>query len=153
ALLTAQGSGQPPLINGDAFSAQLFGLLDANGDGAISQSEFDAVFSKNGDTTKADAIFAQLDANHDGNVIPDELTNALSGQGVGAQGGPDDGGPQVHHHRHHHHGLGGPGGANSLMGTSDPNDPFSTSSSSSSNDPFAGDTSQTVTNTDGSTTT
>src|SRR5262249_29558264 len=35
ALLTAQGSGQPPLINGEAFSAQLFGLLDANGDGAI----------------------------------------------------------------------------------------------------------------------
>jgi len=151
AMLSVQGQGQTPLVNGDAFSAQLFGMLDGNGDGAISQSEFDSVFGKNGDTTKADALFAQLDANHDGNVSPDELTNALSGQG---DVGQDDGSQQVHHRRHHHHGLGGMGDVNSLMGDSnDPNDPFSIGSSSSSNDPFAGDTSQTVTNTDGSSTT
>src|SRR5262252_5218370 len=148
ALLTVQGDAQTPVVNGDAFSAQLFSMLDANGDGAISQSEFESVFNKNGDTTKADAIFAQLDANRDGNVSPDELTAALSGQG---QGGQDDGSQQVHHHRHHHHGLGGMAGATSLMGgSSDPNDPFSTDSS---DDPFAADTSKTVTNSDGSTTT
>lgn len=150
ALLTAQGDAQTPVVNGDAFSAQLFSMLDANGDGSISQSEFEQVFNKNGDTTKADAIFAQLDANHDGNVSPDELTAALSGQG---QGGQDDGSQQVHHHRHHHHGLGGMAGADSPMGGSgDPNDPSSIGSSNSSNDPFAGDTSQTVTNADGSST-
>jgi hypothetical protein len=154
ALLTVQGDSQTPVVNGDAFSQKLFSMLDANGDGSISQSEFDSIFNKNGDTTKADAIFAKLDANHDGNVSPDELTNALSGQGDVGQGGQDDGGQQVHHRRHHHHGLGGLGGANSPMGgSSNPNDPFSTNSSSSSNDPFAGDTSQTVTNTDGSSTT
>ena len=144
ALLTVQGNGQT-LVNGDAFSQQLFSMLDANGDGSISQSEFDSIFSKNGDTSKADAIFAQLDANHDGNVSPDELTNALSGQGQGGQ----DGG-QVHHRRHHHHGLGGLGGASSSGGSGDSNDPFSTNGS---NDPFTGDQSQTVTNSDGSSTT
>ena len=60
----------------------------------------DSIFSKNGDTTKADAIFAKLDANHDGKVSPDELTNALSGQGQ------DDGGQQVQHRRRHHHRCG-----------------------------------------------
>jgi hypothetical protein len=146
ALLTVQGDSQTPLVNGDAFSQKLFSMLDANGDGSISQSEFDSIFNKNGDTTKADAIFAQLDANHDGNVSSDELTAALSGQG-----GQGDGGPQGLHHRHHHHGLGGLGDANSPMGGSgNSNDPFSTDAS---NDPFAGDTSKSVTNSDGSTTT
>src|SRR5690242_5700240 len=65
ALLTVQGDGQTPMVNGDAFSQQLFSMLDANSDGSISQSEFEQVFNKNGDTTKADAIFGQLDANHD----------------------------------------------------------------------------------------
>src|SRR5690348_6225701 len=117
ALLSVQGSGQT-LVDGDAFSTQLFGMIDGNGDGAISQSEFDSVFGRNGDTTKADALFARLDANHDGNVSPDELTNALSGQGQ------DDASQQVHHRRHHHHGLGSMGAANSPMGGSDdPNDP------------------------------
>jgi hypothetical protein len=46
------------------------------------------------------------------------------------------------------------GGSNSPMGgSSDPNDPFSVGSSGASSDPFAGDTSQTVTNQDGSSTT
>jgi EF-hand domain pair len=148
ALLSAQGNGQTPVVNGDAFSAQLFSMLDANHDGSISQSEFDAAFAKNGDTTKADAIFAKLDANHDGNVSPDELTNALSGQGDGGQGGQDGGGQQVHHHRRHH-GVADLGGANSPTGAGgSSNDPFS------SNDPLgSGDSSQTVTNTDGSSTT
>jgi hypothetical protein len=145
ALLTVQGNGQTPLVNGDAFSQQLFSMLDSNGDGSISKSELESVFSRNGDTTKADAIFAQLDANHDGNVSPDELTAALSGQGQNGQ----DGWSQVHHR--HHHGLGALGGASSpLGGSGGSNDP---SSAGSSSDPFAGDQSQTVTNSDGSQTT
>ncbi len=152
ALLVAQGSsGQTPIVNGDAFSQQLFSLLDGNGDGSISQSEFEAAIGQNGNTSQADAIFGQLDANHDGSVTPDELTAALSGQGQDAAGGAQ----QAHHH-HHHHGMGGMGGANASSSSSDPNDPFSTStsnSSGSSTDPFAGDQSQTVTNADGSSTT
>jgi hypothetical protein len=148
-LLSVQGDAQTPVVNGDAFSSKLFGLLDTNGDGAVSQSEMDAIFSKNGDTTKADAIFAKLDANHDGSVSPDELTNALSGEGQGAQAGQGDQGPEVQH-RHRHHHLADLIGASSPTGGSNSNDPFS---SNSSNDPFAGDSSQTVTNSDGSSTT
>src|SRR5215471_3194089 len=76
ALLAVQGQGQAPLVNGDAFSTQLFSLLDGNGDGGVSQSEFAAAFGQNGNTAAADAIFTQLDANHDGTVSQDELTNA-----------------------------------------------------------------------------
>jgi hypothetical protein len=143
ALLAAQGNGQPPVVNGDAFSAKLFSMLDTNGDGAISQSEMDSIFNKNGDTTKADAIFAKLDANHDGKVSPDELTKALSGQGQ------DDGGQLIQHRRRHHH-VADLGSANALMGGGNPADPLG---SNTSNDPFAGDKSQTVTNADGSSTT
>ena len=146
ALLSVQGNSQTPMVNGDAFSTQLFRLLDTNGDGSISRSEMESIFNKNGDTTKADAIFARLDANHDGSVSPDELTNALSGQGQAGQG---DGGQGVHH-RHRHHNLADLIGANSPMGSGNSNDPFS---SSSSTDPFAGGSSQTMTNADGSTTT
>jgi hypothetical protein len=146
ALLSAQGGAQTPVVNGDAFSKQLFGLLDGNGDGAISQSEFDQVFSRNGDATKADALFGKLDANHDGNVSPDELSSALSAQ---TQAGQGDQGQGVHH-RHRHQHLADLIGASSPTGGSNSNDPLS---SGTSNDPFAGDHSQTVTNTDGSSTT
>src|SRR3981081_223236 len=45
AMLSVQGQGQgqgqgSPLVNGNAFSAQLFSLLDGNKDGAVSKSEF-----------------------------------------------------------------------------------------------------------------
>lgn len=139
ALLTVQGEGQTPLVNGDAFSAQLFSLLDANHDGAISKSEFEGAFGQNGNTTKADAIFSQLDANADGNVSPDELTSALGGNET----------RPAHHHHHHHHGDGGAvaglGGANASAGAG-------TSTSSDQGMSAAGE-SQTVTSPDGSTTT
>jgi EF hand domain-containing protein len=138
ALLSVQGNGQT-LVNGDAFSAKLFGMIDGNGDGNISQSEFDAIFGKNGDTTKADALFARLDANHDGNVTPGELTNALSGQG---QDGWD---AAVRAHPGHHFFDGA-----SALTNGNPNDLFS---SNPSNNPFGIDQNETVTNPDGSTTT
>ena len=37
ALLAVQGQNQPPIVNGDAFSQQLFSLLDTNADGSISK--------------------------------------------------------------------------------------------------------------------
>jgi hypothetical protein len=148
ALLAVQGQGQPPVVNGDAFSTQLFSLLDGNGDGGVSQSEFEAAFGQNGNNTAADAIFAQLDANHDGSVSQAELTNAL------AANAQNSGGQQIVGHHHHHHGFAGLAGANAMGGSGNSSDPFSTNGSSGSNDPLlAGDTSKTVTNPDGSQTT
>ena len=111
-----------------SLASQLFSLLDTNGDGSISKSEFEATLGQNGNASAADSLFAKLDPNGDGSVDPGELASAL--QTKGAKG-----------HHHHHH-LGGAssagaastgGGADDLLG--------------------AGNTGQTVTNSDGSTTT
>jgi len=111
-----------------SLASQLFSLLDTNGDGSISKSEFEATLGQNGNTAAADSLFDKLDPNGDGSVDPGELASAL--QTKGAKG-----------HHHHHH-LGGAssagaastgGGADDLLG--------------------AGNTGQTVTNSDGSTTT
>jgi hypothetical protein len=149
ALLSVQGQGQPLLVNGDAFSQQLFGLLDTNGDGSISKSEFESAFSQDGSTTQADSIFSQLDANGDGSVSSGELLNALEngsqGQGQGTQ--------QAHHHHHHHGGgmgMSEAGGSSAGSGSGD----ASGASSGGSTDPLMQpDQSQSVTNADGSTTT
>ena len=85
-----QGGAQQPLlmVNGNALGQQMFSLLDGDGSGGISQSEFDAAFGQSGKTTQADSLFAKLDANADGSVSLDELKSALQGAG---------------HHGHHHH--------------------------------------------------
>jgi hypothetical protein len=113
-----------------SLASQLFSLLDTNGDGSISKSEFEATLGQNGNAAAADSLFAKLDPNGDGAVDPDELASAL--QPNGAKG----------HHRHHHMGGGevsGTGGASSAGGADDLLG--------------AGNTGQTVTNSDGSTTT
>jgi hypothetical protein len=119
-----------------SLASQLFSLLDTNGDGSISKSEFEATLGQNGNTAAADSLFAKLDPNGDGSVDPSELANAL--QPNGAKG----------HHRHHHLGggeMGGAGGASSAGGAS---------MGGGADDPLgAGNTGQTVTNSDGSTTT
>jgi hypothetical protein len=131
ALLFAQG--QPGLVNGDAFSSQLFSLLDSNRDGSISKQEFEATFGQNGKTARADDIFARLDVDGDGAVSASELTSALQ------KGG------EAHRQHGHHHDVGGAGGTSASGGVGNP---------PSSNDPLTqSDTSQTVTNADGSSTT
>ena len=113
-----------------SLASQLFSLLDTNGDGSISKSEFETTLGQNGNASAADSLFAKLDPNGDGAVDPDELASAL--QPNGAKG----------HHRHHHMGGGeasGTGGASSAGGADDLLG--------------AGNTGQTVTNSDGSTTT
>jgi len=127
ALFAAQS--QTSAVSGSSsLASQLFSLLDTNGDGSISKSEFEATLGQNGNTAAADSLFDKLDPNGDGSVDPGELASAL--QTKGAKG-----------HHHHHH-LGGAssagaastgGGADDLLG--------------------AGNTGQTVTNSDGSTTT
>src|SRR6266545_2369723 len=90
AVLFAQG--QAGFVNGDAFSTQLFSLLDSNHDGSVSKAEFEATFGNNGKTARADDLFARLDTDGDGAVSASELTLALQ------KGG-----------HHHHHGVGGAG--------------------------------------------
>jgi hypothetical protein len=71
------------------LQSALFSNLDANGDGAISKSEFEAAFGTNGNTGAADALFGRIDTNGDGSIDPGEFAAAT--QGSGAHG---------HHHRH-----------------------------------------------------
>ena len=111
-----------------SLASQLFSLLDTNGDGSISKSEFEATLGQNGNTAAADSLFDKLDPNGDGSVDPGELASAL--QTKGAKG---------HHHHHHLGGASSAGAANTGGGADDLLG--------------AGNTGQTVTNSDGSTTT
>jgi hypothetical protein len=96
ALMSAQeqpSSGNPFVT---ARAQSLFSQLDANGDGQVSQSEFESVFGSNADKSKVDGLFNALDGNGDGSVGLDELTSAAQAS-------------HAHHHGHHHHGGGGQG--------------------------------------------
>ena len=70
----------------------LFSQIDGNGDGQISQSEFENALGAGGtNIANADSVFNKLDANGDGSVSMDELSSALKGAG-------GKGGHQPHHH-------------------------------------------------------
>jgi len=164
ALFSMQGQDGQPLmmVNGNALSQQMFSLLDGNGDGAISQSEFDAAFGQNGNTTQANGLFAQIDTNSDGSISLDELTNALEGQDQ-AQGQGQGQGVSGHHHHHHGGGFdiasllggasdnGGAGGTAGMGGTQDNGAGLGANAGLGAD--LTGDATQTVTNADGSTTT
>jgi len=127
ALLSVQGNQTGA---GASKLEKLLGKFDTNGDGQISQSEFETAIGPGADKTKVDESFQKLDANGDGEVSADELKAALQK----AHGG----------HRHHHgaEGAGEQGGAGS--------DPLQALLSSATAD---GATSQSSTNADGSSTT
>jgi hypothetical protein len=126
ALLAVQGDQN----NSKASRLQsLFGKFDADGDGQISQSEFETAIGSSADKDKVDALFAKLDGNGDGSVTQDELQSALQ---------------KAHGHHHHHH-HGGPKAAGSQG-----SDPLQALLSGAAAD---GATSQSSTNADGSTTT
>jgi EF hand domain-containing protein len=95
ALMSAQEqpSGGNPFVTARAQS--LFSQLDGNGDGQVSQSEFESVFGSNADKSKVDGLFNALDGNGDGSVSLNELTSAAQAS-------------HANHHGHHHHGGGGP---------------------------------------------
>lgn len=129
ALLTAQGSQA-----GSASSAlqSLFGQFDADGNGQVSQSEFENAIGPNADKSKVDALFAKIDSNGDGSISTDEMQSAMQK----AHGGG----------HHHHHG----GGMQAAGGGKGGGDPLQALMSGASAD---GTTSQTATNADGSTST
>lgn len=83
--------------NGAGGPQGLFGRLDSDGDGQISQSEFESALSSSGvDQSSADALFAKLDQNSDGSISQSELSSAAH---------------RGHGHHHHHMDADGSGGA------------------------------------------
>ena len=152
-----EGDSQQPLlmVNGNALSQQLFSMLDSNGDGQISQSEFDTAFGQNGNTTQANNLFAQIDTNGDGSISAQELTNALDGQDQSGTQGAQQGSTMQGMHHHHHHGGGGNGFdiASLIGGAGGASASGSAGSGSGSNSSTQGDTTQTVSNSNGSSTT
>ena len=130
ALLAAQsqssaGSATTAPIGRSEALKHLFSQLDANGDGQISQSEFESALGAGGtNIAQADDVFSKLDKDGNGTVSLDEMWSALRGKG----------------HSHPHHVAGGSGGADG-------------SSSDPLLQALQGTSSTSVTNSDGSTTT
>jgi hypothetical protein len=98
--MTALMSAQEQPSSGNPFvtarAQSLFSQLDTNGDGQVSQSEFENIFGSNADKSKVDGLFNALDGNGDGSVSQNELTSAAQAS-------------HAHHHGHHHHDGGGQG--------------------------------------------
>jgi hypothetical protein len=103
----------------------LFSLIDGDGNGQISKSEFENALGAGGtNVAQADDVFSKMDTNGDGAISLDEMASALKGTGG--------------HHGHHHAAGGagdGGGGADALAQALD------------------GSSSTITTNSDGSTTT
>jgi hypothetical protein len=127
ALISLQGQSASAVVG--QSPSDLFSQLDTDGDGQISKTEFEQALGGVGvDTQSADALFGKLDANNDGDVSPSELSK---GRG--------------HHHHHHHvdnsdasqNGGSQQGGLSALLNSAD----------------ITGASTQTATNSDGSTTT
>src|SRR3954470_13190500 len=90
ALLSVQGNqGKSP-----GKLEALLGKFDTDGDGKISQSEFETAIGPDADKAKVDELFAKIDGNGDGSIGQDELKAALQ---------------KAHGGGHHHHGPKGAG--------------------------------------------
>jgi hypothetical protein len=113
------------------FQSALFNKLDGNGDGTISQSEFDAAVGANGNSGAAGALLSKIDANGDGSIDPNELAAATRNNGSRGR-----------HHHHHHGGF-------AALSQSGGSDPLANLLGTSSQ----GASSATATNADGSSTT
>ncbi|SDF06318.1 EF-hand domain pair [Bradyrhizobium brasilense] len=138
ALISAQSQSQTAVSNSPTAASRsdalkdLFSQIDADGNGKITQSEFENALGAGGtNTAQADDVFSKLDSNGDGSVSLDEMSQALQGHKGGG------------HHRHHM--------------ASGSTDESSSGAGGSSSDPLMqaldGATSTSVTNSDGSTTT
>jgi hypothetical protein len=122
-----------------ASMQDLFSLLDTNGDGSISKSEFESELGAGGtNLANADSVFSQLDSN---GVSLDELASALQSQNTAGS-----------HHAHGHHGGhgGGGGGGGGLADALSQSVDGSSSTTTTNSD---GSTTTTITYADGSTVT
>jgi len=130
ALLSMQGNqGKSP-----GKLESLLGKFDTDGNGQISQSEFETAIGPDADKAKVDELFNKLDANGDAAIGLDDMKAALQR----AHGG--------HHHHHSGDDAGEQGGAGGANGS----DPLQVLLSGAAAD---GTTSQSTTNADGSSTT
>lgn len=115
ALLAAQsqssaGTTTPASTGPSAALKDLFSLLDANGDGQISKSEFENALGAGGtNIANADHVFNELDKSGDGSVNLGELSSAL--KGAGGKG-------------HHHHFAGAEGSGASTASDGSSTDPL-----------------------------
>jgi hypothetical protein len=122
---TSMGSNTSALASQPDALKNLFSKLDTNGDGKISQKEFETALGAGGtNIAQADDVFSKLDKNGDGSVSLDEMSSTLKGRG----------------HHHHAHVAGGSNGADGSN-----SDPLLQA--------LQGASSTSVTNSDGSTTT
>ena len=77
----SQGSqgATTPTSRADALK-DLFGKIDANGDGEITKLEFESALGAGGtNLPRADNVFGKLDKNGDGSVTLEEMSSALKG--------------------------------------------------------------------------
>ena len=79
---TAASANATPTLTPD--QNQVFAALDSNGDGQLSQSEFEKLFGVQNKSV-ADAIFAKIDTNGDGAVSQSELAAGLKQGSENAQ--------------------------------------------------------------------
>jgi hypothetical protein len=137
ALLAAQGqssaAASPPAPTSRSSALQdLFSLIDSDGNGKISKSEFESGLGAGGtNLAQADDVFSKMDKNGDGSVSLDEMFSALKGKG------------------HHHHHVGGSDGASGSGNSSGAGGPGSDALLQA----LSGASSTSVNNSDGSTTT
>jgi hypothetical protein len=95
ALIAAQGQASTGATASASTSPaaalqNLFSQIDGNGDGQISQSEFENALGAGGtNLAQADKVFNELDTNGDGSVSLSELSSALQGASPAGAGSSD----------------------------------------------------------------
>jgi len=113
---------------------KVFGELDADGDGTVTNAELQRAFGPD-NKDAADYVMGKLDTNGDGSISQSEFAAGTT-KGTG-------------HHHHHMHAGPPPDAPQSARGSQDAQDPLAALLSSSAD----GASSQTSSNSDGSTTT
>jgi hypothetical protein len=128
ALLSMQsGQGGPA----GEIAKDVIAKFDTNGDGQISQSEFEQAIGSGANQSGVDALFNKLDSNGDGSVSQDELQSAMQ---------------KAHGGGHHHHAEAS-SDSNQQQGGGDPLQALLSGATAD------GTSSQTSSNADGSSTT
>ena len=95
---------------------QFFSAIDTDGNGQMSQAEFENFLTKNGGTkAEADKIFAALDTNDTGSLSEAQVASAVQ------EGQPPQGRVGGHHH-HGHHGGGAAKAVDQLFSQIDSDD-------------------------------